>query len=208
MSDLAPIHRLKSTESAVQVFEAHGGMLRMSAAIEAGIHRNTLYAMLQSGVIERLSRGLYRLTDVAPLGNPDLVTVAKRVPEGVVCLISALAFYELTVQIPHEVYIAIPRNAEPPRLDHPPVRPFRFSGAAFSEGIEVHQIDGVPVRIYCREKTLADCFKYRNRIGMDTMLEAIRIYRESRRLDVETLMRYAEVCRVAKVMRPDLEAML
>ena len=89
MSDLAPIRHLKSTGSAVQVFNAHGGMLRMSAAIEAGIHRNTLYSMLQSGMIERLSRGLYRLTDVAPLGNPDLVTVAKRVPDGVVCLISA-----------------------------------------------------------------------------------------------------------------------
>jgi predicted transcriptional regulator of viral defense system len=197
-----------TVQRAVTAFRTDGGMLRMTEALRAGIHRNTLYAMLDEGIIERLSRGLYRLTDAIPLGNPDLVTVAQKVPKSVICLISALAYYELTTQIPHEVYIAISRNSEPPRLDYPPVRVFRFSGKAFSEGIEHQRVDGVQVRIYSREKTLADCFKYRNKIGLDTTLEALRLYRQRRRVNVESLMRFAEVCRVASVMRPYLEATL
>jgi predicted transcriptional regulator of viral defense system len=136
------------------------------------------------------------------------VAIAKRVPQGVICLVSALAFHDLTLQVPHAIDVAIGRNAEPPRLDYPPVRAFRFSDAAFSAGIEVHTIDGVRVRVYCREKTLADCFKYRNKIGMDTVLEALKQYKEKHRLEVEVLLRYAEICRVAKVMRPYLETML
>jgi predicted transcriptional regulator of viral defense system len=197
-----------SVRRAVVSFRANGGMLRMTEALHAGIHRNTLSVMLKTGTIERLSRGLYRLTDVLPLGNPDLVTVAQKAPQSVICLISALAYHELTTQIPHEVYIAISRNSEPPRLDYPPVRVFRISGKAFSEGIENQSVDGVKVRIYSREKTLADSFKYRKKIGLDTVLEAIRLYKQSRRTNIETLMRYAEICRVTKVMRPYLEAVL
>jgi predicted transcriptional regulator of viral defense system len=180
----------------------------MAEAIRAGIHRNTLYAMLHTGIIERLSRGLYRLAEAQPLGNPDLVTVAERIPNGVICLISALAHYELTTQIPHEVHVAVSRNSEPPRLDYPPVRVFRFSGQAFSEGIETPRVDRVRIRIYSPEKTLADCFKYRNKIGMDTVLEALRLYKDNRRINVEALMRYAKICRVAAVIRPYLEAAL
>jgi predicted transcriptional regulator of viral defense system len=183
-------------------------MLRMAQALRSGIHRRTLYALRDAGLTEQLSRGLYRLADTQPLGNPDLVTVAAKVPKGVICLLSALAFHELTTQIPHEVYVAIPRNAEAPRLDHPPVRSFRFSGLAFSEGIETHRMDGVSVRIYSREKTLADCFKYRNKIGLDTALEALRLYKEQGRINVDAILRYAAICRVTKVMRPYLEAVL
>jgi predicted transcriptional regulator of viral defense system len=192
----------------METFTARGGALRMADAIRAGIHRSTLYRMLDTGLAERLSRGLYRLADAGPLGNPDLVTVAKRVPQGVICLISALTYHGLTTQIPHEVDVATPRNAEPPRLDYPPIRSYRFSGEAFSAGIETPSIDGIPVRIYNREKTLADCFKYRNRIGLDTALEALRLYKESRRVRLDELLQYAKICRVAKVMRPYLEAVL
>jgi predicted transcriptional regulator of viral defense system len=136
------------------------------------------------------------------------VAVAKRVPQGVICLVSALAFHDLTLQIPHAIDVATPRNAEPPRLDYPPVRVFRFSAAAFSAGIEVHAIDGASVRVYSREKTLADCFKYRNKIGLDTVLEALKMYKEKHRFEVEVLLRYAEICRVPNVMRPYLEALL
>src|SRR5437762_583371 len=115
-----------SVLKAAAVFSRGGGVLRMAAAVKAGIHRRTLYAMRDAGIIEQLSRGLYRLTDGPPLGQPDLVTVALKVPHGVICLISALAYHELTTQIPHQVYVATPRNSEPPRLDYPPVRPFRF----------------------------------------------------------------------------------
>ena len=197
-----------SRERAIEEFRRHGGILRTKDAISAGIHPRTLYALRDDGTVECLSRGLYRLADAPPLANPDLVAVAKRVPEGVVCLLSALSFHEITTQIPHEIYLAIPRHAEAPRIDHPPVRVFWFAGKAFSEGIETHRLDDVPVRIYNREKTLADCFKYRNKIGMDTVLEALRLCREQRRLDVEALMRYAEIRRVKDVIRPYLEATL
>ena len=159
-------------------------------------------------MLEVVSRGVYRLADNPPLGNPDLMTVAIRVPGGVICLISALAFHELTTQIPHEVHVALTRGAEEPRLDHPPIRTYRFSGAAFTEGVEAHELDGVSVRIYSPEKTLADCFKFRNQVGLDTVVEAVRFYRERGSIKVDDLMRYAEICRVKKVSRPYLEAIL
>ena len=190
------------------VFRRHGGVLRTSEALRSGIHPRTLYAMRDAGVLERLSRGLYRITDLPPLGNPDLVAVALKVPAGVICLISALAYHELTTQIPHEVYLALPRGAEPPRLDHPPVRVFWFTGKAFTEGIDTPELDGLAVRIYSVEKALADCFKYRNKIGLDTAVEALKRYVISRRVPVDKLMAYARICRVEKVIRPYLEALL
>jgi len=164
--------------------------------------------MLNSGTLDRVSRGVYRLAESRPLGNPDLVTVATRVPRGVICLISALAFHELTTQIPHEVHLALPRGAEEPRLDHPPIRTYRFTGGAFTQGVETHKLDGVIVRVYSPEKTLADCFKFRNRVGLDTAMEAVRLYRERRSVKVDDLMRYAAICRVKKIIRPYLEAIL
>lgn len=198
----------EAVEKAVALFEANGGVLRMADALRAGIHRNTLYSMFEQGIVERLCRGLYRLSDAQPLGNPDLVTVAKKVPDGVICLVSALAYHELTTQIPHEIHVAISRNSEPPRLDYPPVRVYRFSGKAFSEGIERPLVDIVPVGIYDREKTLADCFKYRNKIGMDTVLESLHLYRDQRRIDVDALLHYASICRVTEIIRPYLESIL
>jgi predicted transcriptional regulator of viral defense system len=193
---------------AVGIFKKHGGILRTSQALRAGIHPGTLYAMRDSGALEAISRGVYRLANSPPLGNPDLVTVATRVPGGVICLISALAFYELTTQIPHEVHVALPRGAEEPRLEHPPIRTYRFTGEAFTEGVEAHELDGVSVRIYSPEKTLADCFKFRNQVGLDTVIEAVRFYRERRSIQVDDLMRYAGICRVKKIIRPYLEAIL
>lgn len=183
-------------------------MLRMSAAIDSGIHRDTLRTMVATGDLQKISRGLYQLVEATPSPHPDLAAVATKVPQGVICLISALSFHELTTQIPHEIYLAIGRNSEPPRIDYPPIRVFRFSGATFTDGVEKHQLGSITVRIYSREKTLADCFKYRNKIGLDTALEAIRLYKQSRRMNVEALMRYATICRVANVMKPYLEAML
>jgi predicted transcriptional regulator of viral defense system len=195
-------------DRAVIVFKKHGGILRTAQALREGIHPSTLYAMRDDGVLEIISRGVYRLAASEPLGNPDLVTVASRIALGVVCLISALSFHELTTQIPHEVHVALPRGAEEPRLDHPPMRTYRFSGEAFTEGIETHEFDSVNVRIYNPEKTLADCFKFRNRIGLDTAVEAVRFYRERRPVRIDELMRYAAICRVKKVIRPYLEAIL
>jgi len=195
-------------DRAVGIFKKHGGILRTAQALRAGIHPGTLYAMRDSGALEVVSRGVYRLANSPPLRNPDLVAVATRVPGGVICLISALAFYELTTQIPHEVHVALPRGAEEPRLDHPPIKTYRFTGEAFTEGVKVHKLDGVSVRIYSPEKTLADCFKFRNQVGLDTVMEAVRFYRERRSIKVKDLIRYAGICRVKKIIRPYLEAIL
>jgi predicted transcriptional regulator of viral defense system len=164
--------------------------------------------MRDSGALEVVSRGVYRLAGGEPLGNPDLITVAARVPGGVFCLISALAFHEITTQIPHEVHVALPRGAEEPRLDHPPIKTYRFTGESFTEGVEIHKLDGVNVRIYSPEKTLADCFKFRNRVGLDTAVEAVRFYARRRSVKVDDIMRYAVICRVEKIIRPYLEAIL
>jgi len=209
MSSFPNANKKKSRfEKAVDIFKKHGGMLRTIEALGEGIHPSTLYTMRDTGVLEVVSRGVYRLSGIDPLGNPDLMTVAIRIPSGVICLISALAFYEITTQIPHEVHVALPYGAEEPRLDHPPLKSYRFTGRAFTEGIEVHKLDGINVRIYSPEKTLADCFKFRNRIGLDTAVEAVRFYRERKRVEVSELIRYAAICRVEKVMRPYLEAIL
>ena len=195
-------------DRAVAVFKKHGGILRTAQALRAGIHPGTLYAMRDSGTLEVVSRGVYRLADSSPLGNPDLVTVATRVSGGVICLISALAFHDLTTQIPHEVHVALPRGAEEPRLDHPPIKTYRFTGKAYTEGVETHELDGVIVRIFSPEKTLADCFKFRTKVGLDTAVEAVRFYRERKRVKVDDLMHYAAICRVNKIIRPYLEALL
>ncbi len=195
-------------DRAIAVFREHNGILRTSQAMQAGIHPSTLYAMRDDGTLETVSRGVFRLADSEPLGNPDLVTVATRVRNGVVCLISALAFHEITTQIPHEIHVALQRGSQIPRLDYPPVKLYWFSNRAYSAGIEAHELDGVNVRIYSPEKTLADCFKFRNKIGLDTAVEAVRFYRERRSVNVDALMRYAAICRVEKVMRPYLEAIL
>lgn len=190
------------------LFRKHGGILKTSDAIRAGIHPRTLYEMRDEGIVEMLSRGLYRLGDLQPLSNPDLVAVALRIPNGVVCLISALAYHEITTQIPHEVYIAVERGSRSPKVDYPPVRVFRFTRQAFKSGIESHIIEGVQLRIFSLEKTIADCFKYRNKIGLDTAIEALKLYRERKSFKVDDLMRFARVCRVEKVIRPYLEALL
>lgn len=134
------------------------------------------------------------------------MTVTLRVSNAVICLVSALAYHEITTQIPHGISIALPRQSRPPSLDYPPLEVHRFSGQTYSAGIETHQIDGVSVKIYSPEKTLADCFKFRNKIGMDLVLEALRLYRARRKFNLGELLKYARICRVEKVMRPYLEA--
>ncbi|MDP8240715.1 MAG: type IV toxin-antitoxin system AbiEi family antitoxin domain-containing protein [Candidatus Hatepunaea meridiana] len=190
------------------IFQRRGGLLRMHEAINLGIDRNVLYTMLKEGAVERLSRGLYRLTDLPPMSNPDLVTVSRKIPTGVICLISALFFHEITSHIPHEVQLAILRRTEPPRVDYPPIRAFIFSEQSFKTGVVTHHIDGVDVRIYSPAKTVADCFKYRNKIGFDVAMEALKMYYNRRDFNLNELMEYARKCRVYNVMRPYVEALL
>jgi len=196
------------SQQGAEVFRRRGGVLRTGEALGAGIHPRTLYAMRDAGAIVPLSRGLYRLADAARLANPDLVTVALKVPKGVICLTSALAYHEITTQVPHAVYVAVRTDAREPRLHRPPLEVFEFGGKAFSIGIETHELDGVRVRIYSPEKTLADSFKYRNKLGLSTAIEALKLYAARGQVRVDKIMRYARVCRVANVMRPYLEAIL
>jgi predicted transcriptional regulator of viral defense system len=195
-----------ATNHARKVFKKHGGTLRTTEALAAGVHPRTLYAMRDAGELEQHARGVLRLSGLPSPGEPDLVTVAKRVPQGVLCLISALAFHLMTTQVPHRVQLALSRTARRPRLDYPPLQIFRFSESSFHAGIETHQVDGVALRVYSPEKTLADVFKYRNKIGMDVALEAVRAYRSRGKQRFQDVMKYARVCRVEKIIRPYLEA--
>jgi predicted transcriptional regulator of viral defense system len=195
-------------ERAEGLFREHGGVLSTSAATRLGIHPRTLYSMRDAGVLERLARGLYRLADLPPLGDPDLTAVSLKVPQGVICLISALSFHRMTTQVPHEVYVALERGAETPRLDHPPLRVFRYSKRSFGYGVQRHALDQVKVRVYAPAKTVADCFKFRSAVGLDTAVEALKAYLSHRRRGLDELMEAARVCRVQRVMKPYVEALL
>ena len=197
-----------STQHAHLIFKEGNGTLRTCEALRAGIHPRSLYGMRDRGEIEQIARGLFRLAELPPPGEPDLLTIAKKVPQAVFCLLTALAFHRLTTQIPHAVEVALPRTARIPRLDHPPIKVFRFSPESLNAGIETHSLDGVAIRVYCREKTLADVFKYRNKVGLDIALEALRAYRSQPKRDYQAVMRFARVCRVQNVIRPYLEATL
>ena len=183
------------------------GVFKTQDVRKLKIHTRNLYSMVSSGLLEKISRGTYRLPGL-PQQNPDIVNVAIRVPKGVICLISALAYHGITTQIPREVYLAAARGTETPRLDYPPIRLFRFSKEALNSGIEPHTIDGVPVKIYNPEKTLADCFKFRAAVGLDTTLEALKMYLHRKDKNISRLIGYAKICRVENVMRPYLESLL
>lgn len=183
------------------------GVLRPRDLDRYGIPRAYLSRLEHAGQLQRIARGLYTLPGAEPSEHRALAEVAKRVPSSVVCLLSALRFHELTTQAPYQVWIAIDRKARRPLIDYPPVRIARFSGAALREGIEEHVLEGVRVPVFSPAKTVADCFKYRNKIGLDVAIEALRECRQSRRCSMDELWRYAGVCRVRNVMRPYLEAL-
>ena len=198
----------KSIERATTIFRTHNGYLRTSEATRLGIAPRTLYAMRDRSLLEQVSRGIYRLAELPELANPDLVEVALRIPKGVICLISALAFHNLTTQIPHQISLALPQHSAKPRLDYPPLRLFWLSPPSYEAGIEEHLLDNVPVRIYSVEKTIADCFKFRHQIGQNVALEALKDYFISRRFQIELLLNYARINRVERIMRPYMEALI
>jgi predicted transcriptional regulator of viral defense system len=195
-------------QKAIETIRRRGGIIRTAEAIRNGIHPRTLYELRDNGQLETLSRGLYRLTDDETLSEPDFVIVASRIPQAVLCLVSALAFHELTTQVPHSVSIALAKGTENPRLDYPPLSVHRFSGPSFTQGVEEHPIDEVKLKVYSPEKTIADSFKFRNKIGMDVVLEALKLYMTRRQIKIDELIKYARICRVEKIIRPYLEASL
>lgn len=183
------------------------GLVRPRDLEPLGIPRISLTRAVRRRQLERVGRGLYGLPERAVSAHGTLAEAACRVPKGVVCLLSALRFHGLTTQAPFEVWLAIDNKAIAPKLDYPPLRIVRFSGAALTEGVEAHVVDGVTVRVTSVAKTVADCFKYRNKIGLDVALEALREAWREKRMTSDELWRCAKTCRVANVMRPYLDSL-
>ncbi len=193
-------HVLDIVRNAVMVRARDLSALRISPT-----HLQRLY---EQGLLVRSGRGVYLLAEANLDANASIAEVALRVPSGVVCLLSALQFHGLTTQAPPQVWIALPLRANTPRLDYPPLRVVHLSGEALTEGIETHQIGSTKVRVFCPAKTVADCFKFRNKIGLDVALEALRDTWSKRRATVDELWHYAKVCRVANIIRPYLESIV
>lgn len=190
------------------IFKKREGILRASEAIRLGVPEHIVYEMVEKGELVKEARGVYRLAETEMSSNPDLVQVSLLVPKAVICLISALYFYELTTQIPHSIYVALPQNTPRPRVKYPPLEVFWVKHSLHSVGMDVHVLDGVKVKIYNREKTVADCFKFRNRVGEDIALEALKDYIRQPKMDVHKLLEYAKINRVEKLMTPYLKSLL
>ena len=197
----------RDIQIALETFRQHGGVMRTGHALMQGIHPAALYRLVGEGQLTRLARGLYRLSSARAFSNPDLAVVAAKAPDVVVCLISALAFHGITTQIPRAVHLAVPRGRYAGlRLRTPPVKIYRFDVPTFDQGIEVHRIDGVPVRIYSVARTIVDCFKYRNKLGLDIAIEALRFARDRKRISNREILHFARLLRQDRVMAPYLES--
>lgn len=184
------------------------GQLRARDLADQGIARAVLARMLKSGELVRIAKGLYCAADAANHQRDSLATVIRKTPNAVFCLLSALHFHGLTTQLPRQVWIAMPRGSHTPRLDYPPLKMVQYASESFEAGIEVHQREGTSIRVYSAAKTVADCFKYRQRIGLDVALEALRDAWAQRKASADDLWQFAAINRVANVMRPYMEATL
>jgi len=195
-------------KKAIEIIKKRGGLIRTHEALAEGIHRRTLYALRDEGALIPISRGLYQLSDMEVPAELGLVEVSKKVPNGVICLISALSFHELTTQNPHYIWLAIERKARKPIIEYPPIRVFFFTGAFFREGVEIHRIMDHDVRIYNAPKTVIDCFRWQHAAGLDVALEAAREYLKRPGSSPATLMEYARICKIEKFVLPYLQAMV
>jgi predicted transcriptional regulator of viral defense system len=184
------------------------GVIRPKQLEALGIPKVQLYRLVRQGLLKRVGRGLYTLPERASSAHESLVEASSRVPQGVICLLSALRLHEIGTQSPFEVWMAIEQKAWRPKIEYPPLRIIQYSGEAYHAGIEVHEIDGSEIRVYCPAKTIADCFKHRNKIGIDVAIEALKEGWRAKRFTMDNLERYARICRVSQVMRPYLEVLV
>lgn len=194
-------------QKALNIFEIHGGILRSSEAISKGIHPRVLYELRNSGLIEELQRGLYALIDLPNIQEPDLITISKKVPEGVVCLISALYYHRLTIQIPRWIDVAVHQKYSPPSLVNPPVQFHWFSDSVFKSGIETHNFDGAKVKIYSREKSIVDCFRLRKKVGIEIAIEALKEYLAQENINLSILRELSKESRISRIIEPYIQAM-
>jgi predicted transcriptional regulator of viral defense system len=198
--------KTRDFNAALKVFRDKGGTLRTRDLIELGVHTDSLYALRENGQIVELGRGLYRLADAREADHPDLAIVAARAPNAAVCLISALSYHGVTTQIPSSIHLAVPRGTYKRIKLSTPVTIYQFDSKTFNEGLESHRIGGMPVKIYSVARTVVDCFKFRNKLGLDVALEALRLARQRKRLQNREILRYARLLRVDKPMSPYLQA--
>jgi predicted transcriptional regulator of viral defense system len=203
---LLPTMKTRDLTTALKAFRDKGGTLRTRDLIALGVHTDALYALRESGRIVELARGLYRIADVGEAEHPDLAVVAQRAPNAAVCLISALSYHDITTQIPSSVHLAVPRGDYHRIKLSTPVTVYRFDPKTFNEGLETHRIGGMPLNIYNAARTVVDCFKFRNKIGLDVALEALRLARQRKRVQNRELLNFARLLRVEKPMSPYLQA--
>ena len=192
----------------IQFLKQKGGMASFSELVKAGFNKALIKVSLANENIKRLDRGLYSLSEGMSSSNPDLVAISIKVPKGIVCLLSALAFHEATNEIPRYVDVAIPRGTHESRIKYPPVKFYRFSPNTWKAGVEKHEIEGYEIKIYSLAKTIVDCFKFRNRIGINVAREALKIAVAEKHVKPKDIMKYAKICRVDKIIKPILETML
>ncbi|MEJ1464949.1 MAG: type IV toxin-antitoxin system AbiEi family antitoxin domain-containing protein [Candidatus Sedimenticola sp. (ex Thyasira tokunagai)] len=194
-------------QKVVAYLKAHS-VVRSRDMDRLGLPRTYLNRLANQGVIEKIGRGLYQWPEKDLGRYHSLVEVAKKMPKAVVALLSALSFHNLTTQNPSKIWLAIDRKAWRPEISYPPVRFLTMSGEVLRAGVEIHDVEGVSIKVFCPAKTVADCFKYRNKIGLDVALEALREGWSARKFTMDELLRYAEICRVKKVMQPYLESLV
>jgi len=206
MYTLCHMARLGSSARVLSLARRNGSVSREDVA-DANIHTQTLSRLVRAGALQRVAPGLYRLPNAPVTQNHGLAVVAAVAPKAIVCLLSALSFHQIGTQLPHEVWIALDRRTRRPTLKFPPLHVVRFGGAALTLGIETHRIEGETVRIYNVAKTVADAFKYRNKIGLEVALEALREGWRARRFTMDEIYGCARICRVERVMQPYLEAL-
>jgi len=198
--------KTRDLDTVIRAFRDKGGTLRTRDLIGRGVHTDALYALRDSGRIVELGRGLYRLAEMGETEHPDLAVVAASAPNAAVCLISALAYHQITTQIPSSVHLAVPRGSYHRIKLSVPVTVYRFDSKTFDDGLETHRVGGMPLKVYSAARTVVDCFKFRNKIGLDVALEAFRLVRQRKRVQNRELLRYARLLRVEKPMSPYLQA--
>lgn len=198
--------KTRNLDNALEAFRENGGTLRTRDLIALGVHTDALYMLRDSGRVVELGRGLYRLTEADEAEYPDLAVVAARAPDAAVCLISALAYHDITTQIPSSVHLAVPRGSYHGITLSIPVTVYRFDPKSFDKGLETQRVGGMPVRIYSAARSVVDCFKFRNKLGLDVALEALRLARQRKRVQNREMLHYARLLRVEKPMSPYLQA--
>jgi predicted transcriptional regulator of viral defense system len=198
----------RKTQELINFFQSNNGVARFSAILKAGFHPDSLIILEKARKVEKIARGIYRLTDYAPKSYPDFISVSLQAPRGVVCLLSALYFHEATVEVPKYVDIAILKGTHAYRIKYPPVKFYHFNLESWEAGIEEQKIESYEIKVYNLAKTIADCCKFRNKIGMHIVREALKFAITEKNIKPKEIMHYSKICRVANIIKPILETTL